>query len=238
MYATVTVAPWAIADANVNTDVEPEFATDDTATAEPSARTVKSPTAGVADANASSNVSVNSVPFAANDGAVPDANAGAVASTVELLLTVCAENDAVRFPTASWNPPDCGLVYATVTVAPWAIADANVNTDVEPEFATDDTVTAEPPANTVNAPAAGSIAAFNCSSNVSVNAVPFAANDGAVPDARAGGVVSEETWIELLVINCDCDSEVDSEKDSSGSLLPFRSCPVFGCVYVNVTAWF
>ena len=88
-------------------------------------------------------------------------------------------------------------MYATVTVTPWAIADANVNTDVEPEFAADDTVTAEPPANTVNWPTAG-VAAANGSSNVSVNSVPFAANDGAVPDANAGAVLSLEAMIVKL----------------------------------------
>ena len=107
---------------SVNTDVEPELATDDTLTAEPPATIVKALAGGVADANASSNVRVNVVPFAANDGAVPDANAGAVVSTaiVELLVTAWAGNVTVRFGvlSVSAKPPVAGAAYATVTVAP------------------------------------------------------------------------------------------------------------------------
>jgi hypothetical protein len=62
-------------------------------------------------------------------------------------------------------------VYATVTDSPDATADAKVNTTVEPDTAADDTVTAEPFANTAYAPIAA-VVADSASEYVSVTVVP------------------------------------------------------------------
>ncbi len=149
-------------------------------------------------------------------------------ATLELFVTDCAANVATSLPAASCSPPVPGLVYATVTVTPWATADASVNTDVDPEFTTDDTVTDDPPAVTANAPTAGTVADSG-SSNVNVRSVPFDANDGAVPDAKAGAVVSTAT-VELLTTNWSGNVNV-----RFGVLSVSAKPPVDGAAYATVT---
>jgi hypothetical protein len=78
-----------------------------------------------------------------------ETNVGAVPSTVELFVTDVADNDAASLPalscTALESFPAVGSVYATVTVSPCTTADASVNSTVEPDTATDDTLRDTPP---------------------------------------------------------------------------------------------
>jgi hypothetical protein len=97
----------------VSTTVEPDTATPLTERDTPPTNTVKSePTAVVVD-NASEYVNVTVVPavFVA-----AETNVGPVVSTVELFVTLVADNDEALFPFASFTAFEpAGCAYATDT---------------------------------------------------------------------------------------------------------------------------
>ena len=92
--------PVPITDPKVKTTVEPEFATLETAIVEPLEVTTNVLAAAVVALNASLKVSVKSVPAVLT---AAELIVGAVVSftTVELLVIVCASNEATSFPCKS-----------------------------------------------------------------------------------------------------------------------------------------
>ena len=146
-------------DAKVNSTVEPDTATDDTLRDTPPTVTAKSDAPAVVADNASEYVKITFVPAAFT---AADENVGATPSTVELFVTDVADNDAASFPAESWTAlesfPAVGSVYATVTVSPCATADPKVNSTVEPDTTTDDTLRDTPPTVTAKSDAAAVVA--------------------------------------------------------------------------------
>jgi len=141
------------------------------------------PTAVVVD-NASEYVNVTVVPavFVA-----ADTNEGPPVSTVELFVTLVADNDEALFPFASFTAFEpAGCVYATDTDCPDSIADASVSTTVEPDTATLLTERDTPPTVTAKSEPAA-VVVDNASEYVNVIVVPdvFVA-----AEEKVGAVVS------------------------------------------------
>jgi len=162
VYATVIVLSFGTAVASVKTTVAlvPGAVTVEMVTGLPFTVTTKSVAVAVVDFSVSLYVNVNVVPFEPKTAVL---STGPVWSTLELLVTDVAANDAASLPavscTAAFVVPlsTVGAAYATVTALPFPIGDESVNTTevVEPLAVTDDTVTGEPFTKTVKALAGG-----------------------------------------------------------------------------------
>jgi hypothetical protein len=102
-----------------------------------------------------------------------DTNEGPPVSTVELFVTLVADNDEALFPFASFTAFEpAGCVYATDTDCPDSTAgEANVNTTVEPDTATPLTERDTPPTNTVKSEPTA-VVVDNASEYVNVTVVP------------------------------------------------------------------
>jgi hypothetical protein len=169
----------------VSTTVEPDTATPLTERDTPPTVTVKSEPAAVVVDNASEYVNVIVVPAAF---VAADTNEGPVVSTVELFVTLVADNDEALFPFASFTAFEpAGCAYATDTDCPDSTAgEANVNTTVEPDTATPLTERDTPPTNTAKSEPAA-VVVDNASEYVNVIVVPA---ELIAAEEKVGAVVS------------------------------------------------
>ena len=146
-----------------------------------------------------------------------------------LLVTLVAAMVATSLPFASCTAfasllPE-GSVYATVTDAPADTADASVNTTVEPDTATLETVRDTPSTTTAKAEDEA-VVADNASEYVSVTVKPSVLVEA---EANVGARVST------------VDAFVTDVAEILATSLPTESCtalaslPAVGSVYVNVT---
>jgi hypothetical protein len=169
----------------VSTTVEPDTATPLTERDTPPTNTAKSEPAAVVVDNASEYVNVTVVPAVS---VAAETNVGPVVSTVELFVTLVADNDEALFPFASFTAFEpAGCVYATDTDCPDSTAgEASVNTTVEPDTTTPLTERDTPPTNTAKSEPAA-VVVDNASEYVNVIVVPdvFVA-----AEEKVGAVVS------------------------------------------------
>ena len=146
-----------------------------------------------------------------------------------LLVTLVAAMVAASLPFASCTAfasllPE-GSVYATVTDAPADTADASVNTTVEPDTATLETVRDTPPTSTAKAEDAA-VVADNDSEYVSVTVKPSVLVEA---ETNVGARVST---VDAFVTDV---AEILATSLPTESCTAFASLPAVGSVYVNVT---
>jgi hypothetical protein len=186
VYATVTSWPDSIEHAaSVNTTVEPKRLALVSEHDTPPTVTSNAPLGAIVPPNVSEYVNVISVPAVS---VAAETNVGPVVSTVELFVTLVADNDEALFPFASFTAFEpAGCVYATDTDCPDSTAgEASVNTTVEPDTATPLTERDTPPTNTAKSEPAA-VVVDNASEYVNVIVVPdvFVA-----AEEKVGAVVS------------------------------------------------